>query len=173
MEESSRDRRFKENKKPRERVEKVRSLRKKKRARKGVFKRHININNDVADAPTTTETEEVDADNVASTSTDFTITANEFSVMQKKCIEALTPSPIKHLTRKGKRDSPLFCEENSSPLDGYKVIDSSVVVEMINCASKCTYCGVEKQLDVKQHNDKRKGLCESLCIYCTVCNVPI
>ena len=56
------------------------------------------------------------------------------------------------------------------PSDGYKIMDTSVLQELLNSVSKCTSCEAEKSLVIKQNNKKRVGMCETLSIYCTLCN---
>ena len=73
-EKSNMDRRFKEVKLPRDRVDKTKSLRKKKRSRKGIFHGYKPETSHVCET-TTTES----ADDVASTSTQ-----NNISVMKRK-----------------------------------------------------------------------------------------
>ena len=56
------------------------------------------------------------------------------------------------------------CAEESRPADGRKIIESEILLTMINTCSKCPNCGAEKNLSLEQCEKKRKGLCEELCL---------
>ena len=91
------------------------------------------------------------------------------SVMQKKIGELVQITPIKNM-RKRKRESAIFSTNDISPCDGYKIIDSSILQSVLNYISKCPNCGTEKTLDLKQNNKKKKGMRETLVLYCTTCD---
>ena len=57
----------------------------------------------------------------------------------------------------------------NQPVDGYKIIHSSILTSMINICSKCPNCGCEKNLSVQQCEKNREGLSEELVIVCNSC----
>ena len=116
--------------------------------------------------------QEVD-DEVPSTSRNNDISTLSVSVMERKCVEPVVTTPIKNMKRKRSRESAIFTEDVCSPIDGYKIIDSPVLIKMANCAAKCSYCGAEKSISLKQDNKLRKGLCETLILCCNVCGVKL
>ena len=159
MEGKQEDKRFKKIKKPRERRDKETSLRKKARSRKGRFagiRRYESKETDAVETEVENEIEvmqEVD-DEVPSTSRNNDTSTLSVSVMERKCVEPVVTTPIKNMTRKRSRESAIFTEDVCSPIDGYKIIDSPVLVKMVNCAAKCSYCGAEKSIFLKQ--DKKR-----------------
>ena len=63
------------------------------------------------------------------------ISEQNTSVMSRKQTEELTVSPMKdRLTRKRKRESSLLSANTVSPIDGYKIIDSSILQNILNTA---------------------------------------
>ena len=150
MEEAScgSDKRKKAEKKPRERSDKCKSLRKNKR--KGfcgnAFIRSTGNNNELATKSTSTtstpEEENHDVYNV--------------SVMGKKIGEPLKTTPVKMLTRKRKRNSNVLSSNDICPADGYKIIDSSIFQSVLDTISKYTSCCIEKTLQLKQNNQKKR-----------------
>ena len=89
------------------------------------------------------------------------------SIMEKKQGCDVTFSPVK--TRKRKRKSAFLSPDNITPISGsgYKIIDSSMLQELIS-ASRCSFCK-NGTLQVRQDNKKRKGMCETLLLYCKSC----
>ena len=61
-------------------------------------------------------------------------------------------------------------EKGIFPSDGYKIIDSSVLQDLLNSTSICSSCEAKQTLVVNQNNMKRRGMCETLVIHCTSCN---
>ena len=59
--------------------------------------------------------------------------------------------------------------DNITPISGsgYKIIDSSMLQELIS-ASRCPFYK-NGTLQVRQDNKKRKGMCETLLLYCKSC----
>ena len=47
------------------------------------------------------------------------------------------------------------------PADGYTIFDSSIFQSVLDTISKCTSCGIEKTLQLKQNNQKKIGMCET------------
>ena len=146
----------KPEKKPRVRNDKRKSLRKK--TRKGfcgkAFIRSTG-NNELSTTSMTTTTPEEENHDVYSV-----------PVMGKKIGEPLKTTPVKMLTRKRKRVSTLLSSNDICPADGYKIIDSSIFQNVLCTVSKCTSCGIEKTLQLK-HNQKKRGMCETLMLYCS------
>ena len=95
------------------------------------------------------------------------------SVMEKKQGGDILLTPMKMTTRKRKMDSSFLSLNSIIPVDGYKIIGSSILQDIINSISKCTSCGKEKTLELKQNNEKKKGLCETLLLYCASCKTYI
>ena len=161
------DKRRKAEKKPRERNDKRKSLRKKNR--KGfcgkAFVRSTGNNNELATQSTSTSTTR-DEENYRVSTENHDV--YNVSAMGKKIGEPLKTTPVKMLTRKRKRDSNLTSND-ICPADGYKIIDSSILQSVLNTISKCTSCGFEKTLQLKQNNQKKRGMCETLMLYCTSC----
>ena len=89
-------------------------------------------------------------------------TSNTLSAMERKLGDGL--QTVKNLTRKRKRDSALLFEDIITPVCGYKIIDSSILQGVVDSISKCPSCGVEKQLQLKQNNEKKSGMCETVII---------
>ena len=54
-------------------------------------------------------------------------------------------------------------------IDGYNIIDSKILLTMINTCPKCDTCGAVNTFTIEQCEKKRKGLCEVLNIKCTSC----
>ena len=87
--------------------------------------------------------------------------------MGKKIGEPLKTTQVKMLTRKRKRDSTLLSSNDNCPADGYKIIDSSIFQNVLDTVPKCTSCGIEKTLQLKQNNQKKRGMCKTLMSYCS------
>ena len=77
------------------------------------------------------------------------------------------------LTRKRKHDTSLLSPDDVCLGEGYKIIDSSICQNVLDCISKCTNCSAEKTLQLKQNNKKRMGMCETLILYCNSCKTSI
>ena len=60
-------------------------------------------------------------------------------------------------------------ESESEVIDGYKIIDSRILLTMVNTCSKCNTCGTVNNFTIEHCEKKRRGLCEVLDIKCTVC----
>ena len=163
------DKRRKAEKKPRERNDKRKSLRGKKR--KGfcgkAFVRSTGNNNELATQSTLTSTTRDEENYVINRVSTQNHDVYNVSAMGKKIGEPLKTTPVKMLTRKRKRDS----NNDICPADGYKIIDSSILQSVLNTISKCTSCGFEKTLQLKQNNQKKRGMCETLMLYCTSCKI--
>ena len=53
---------------------------------------------------------------------------------------------------------------------GYKMIESSMLLTMLNSCSLCSTCNAKNNLMLEQDDKKRKGLCERTVIKCRSCN---
>ena len=80
------------------------------------------------------------------------------------------------ITRKRKRmkeNIPLNMSNDIVPIQGsgYKIIDSIQLSSLIaaTCCSKCK----NYTLEMRQNNKKRKGMCETMLLYCTHCDEVI
>ena len=97
------------------------------------------------------------------------------SVMHKKQQHKQPFSPVKGCqTRKRKRESSLFSPDIVTPISGsgYKIIESG----QLNSLMLATCCSVYKKdntLEIRQNNKKRKGMCETILLYCNHCNVTL
>ena len=92
--------------------------------------------------------------------------------MEKKIGVPIKTSPVKMLTRKRKHDTSLLSPDVCLG-EGYKIIDSSICQNVLDCISKCTNCSAEKTLQLKQNNTKRMGMCETLILYRNSCKTSI
>ena len=67
-------------------------------------------------------------------------------------------------------ETPLADVNVVIPSEGYKIIDSCILQQLLNSLlSKCSSCKAKKSLVLKQDNSKRRGMCETLMINCTSC----
>ena len=91
------------------------------------------------------------------------------SVMEKKQGGGILLTPLKMTTRKRKMDSSFLSSHPTTPANGYKIIEFSILQDILNCVSKCTSCGKGKSLQLKQNNEKRNGLIVLLYLVQHVC----
>ena len=55
------------------------------------------------------------------------------------------------------------------PINGYKIIASSILQVLLDAVSKCPNCGADKSIELQQNNKIRKGMCERILLTCAVC----
>ena len=55
------------------------------------------------------------------------------------------------------------------PINGYKIIKSSILQVLLDAVSKCPNCGADKSIKLQQNNKIRKGMCERILLTCVVC----
>ena len=163
------DKRYKDVKKTRDSNDKKKSLRKKKR--KGYHGTPGPGHGKVL-VPATSSVVEITNDNTEctecelptpSTSMDVDPTpvegGNIVSVMEKK-----VRAPI---------EIPMLVDDEEKEevrdANGYKIINSDILQELIDSVSKCPNCQAEKCLVVKQNDPKRRGLCEQIQLHCLSC----
>ena len=163
------DKRYKDVKKTRDSNDKKKSLRKKKR--KGYHGTPGPGRGKVL-VPATSSVVEITNDNTEctecelptpSTSMDVDPTpvegGNIVSVMEKK-----VRAPI---------EIPMLVDDEEKEevrdANGYKIINSDILQELIDSVSKCPNCQAEKCLVVKQNDPKRRGLCEQIQLHCLSC----
>ena len=65
------------------------------------------------------------------------------------------------------------CDEDPTIAHGFKIIDSSILQEVLNFCSKCKKCGKENCISLKQDDKAKRGLSEKLYVYCLECNEVI
>ena len=175
----------------RKRVDKYKSLRKRKR--KGFCGAKSDVNSGVTGSSTADDenidlaiepvgvTEEVVVDEAVPETTqgsnDIPLegenascsVTNDTSVMEKKQGVDVQVTPRK-LTRKRKHDSSILSPDSVTPATGYKIVDSVILQNILNLISICPYCKVCGKLELKQDNGKRHGLCEVLVLLCKACH---
>ena len=61
----------------------------------------------------------------------------------------------------------------SSEAKGYKIIDLSILQDVLNFCSKCDLCGKEKSLSLLQHNNSKRGLYKKLYLQCRECKQTV
>ena len=54
---------------------------------------------------------------------------------------------------------------------GYKMIESSMLLSMLNSCGVCSTCNAKNNLMLEQDDKQRKGLCERIVIKCRSCNI--
>jgi len=193
MEEEKRDKRFKDVKKPRNRIDKYKSIRKKKRRGFNGTKQpkentQTNSNVDVvvksssiSSAPAVVAVSQQPQSEATSSTANSnqndidTNTTKMVSVMHKKQQHKQPFSPVKGCqTRKRKRESSLFSPDIVTPISesGYKIIESGQLNSLM-LATCCSVCKKDNTLEVRQNNMKRKGMCETILLYCNHCNVTL
>ena len=65
------------------------------------------------------------------------------------------------------------CDEDPTIAHGFKIIDSSILQEVLNFCSKCKKCGKENCISLKQDDKAKRGLSEKRYLYCLECNEVI
>ena len=171
----TKDKRFKEVKKERNRVDKKKSIRKKKRKGFKGNKTSRDVVTELEDDAIELEENEnimevIDDTRTLDDEPGPSFMSSDISIMELKQGKEVEMSPQK-LTRKRKRESPSILLNSSvtTPASGHKIIDSSNLTELINIASVCPSCGGKKCFEVHQDNSKKKGLCETLLLFCKLC----
>ena len=146
-------------KKPRLRVDKYKSLKKRKRKGFHGINYHDMKKKEVADRL-------------------LDLTAGSGTEQQEQVEEdQVETEEVADISRNKIHGKEVVDEEESqgvSPqIHGYKIMDSSVLQGILNCCSMCTFCGAENQLSVRQDDKARRGLCEKLILFCTACEKEI
>ena len=60
-------------------------------------------------------------------------------------------------TRKRRRANSNIDAGEVVPINGYKIIESSILQGILDAASKCPNCGADKSIEMQQTTRKEKG----------------
>ena len=149
--------------KERNRVDKYKSLKKKKR--KGFHgtrysDMQANRNNETSEQSTSSEIPHgEDADKVI----EKIVPLDSNLDIDFECVQ----------TRKRRRANSNIDAGEVVPINGYKIIESSILQGILDAVSKCPNCGADKSIEMQQNNKKRKGMCERLLLMCVACKSVI
>ena len=88
--------------------------------------------------------------------------------MERKLSVPTERTPVKRSRKRCSIETPLADGNVVIPSEGYKIIDSCILQQLVNSLlSKCSNCKAKNSLVLKQNNSKRRGMCETLMINCT------
>ena len=165
------DKRFKENKKERNRVDKYKSLRKKKKGKDFMATRFPNQNQEQPASSSASHNNDHGDNTHLQQLNDIGSTIDETTTrIEMKQGHKAPFLPIKMVvTRKRKLHSSFLSHDDVTPVTGNKIMSSSVIQDYFS-AVNCSSCNAKGSLELRQDNRKRKGMCETFHLVCTSCN---
>ena len=76
-------------------------------------------------------------------------------------------------TRKRRRANSNIDAGEVVPINGCTIIESSILQGILDVVSKCPNYGADKSIEMQQNNKKRKGVCVRLLLLCVACKSVI